>query len=100
MKFSSRQFFDRLLAKRLESAAIPYHHRAAAVFARWNSSFKINVGNRVILYLDREVLLPFEIGKAFGNGPRSESSLKLKAEVIMQPGGGVLLNNKSPTIIR
>ena len=52
-------------------AAIPQHHRAAAILALWNGPFEIAVVERVILDLDRQALVGGIEGGALASPPRT-----------------------------
>ncbi len=88
-----QRFFGRRIAFRSPKAAIPQHHRAAAILALGNRALEIAIVERVILHLDGETLVVgIERGTA-RHRPGFEHAVEFQAEIVMQAGGGVLLDH-------
>ena len=75
--------------------AIPQHHRAAAIFALWDSAFKGAVIQRVILGAHGEALVVRVEAGALGNRPAFQDPVHLQAEVPVQARSVVLLDDEA-----
>ena len=84
------------VGRRIRSA-VPYHDRAAAVIARRNGPFEIDVRDGMILHLHGEAFLTFFKRDAFGNGPGFQDPFHLQPKIVMQTGGGVFLDDEAAT---
>ena len=83
------------VAIRLPEAAIPQHHRAAAILAFGNGPFKIAVIERMVFHLHRQPLVGgIERGPPC-HRPGTEGAVQLQPEIIMQPRGGMFLDHKA-----
>jgi hypothetical protein len=80
---------------RLPIAAVPEHHRAAAVLALGDGAFEIAVVERVVLDLDRQPAVVRVHGQAPGHRPGLEGPVELQTEVEVQAGGVVLLDDEA-----
>ena len=94
--------FELALAQRLggiavrgPEAAVPQHHRAAAILALGDGAFEVAVVERVVLGLDGKALVLGVEREALGDGPGLEDAIELEAQVIVQARGGVLLDDKA-----
>ena len=76
-------------------AAVPQHHRAAAIFALGDGAFEVAVVERVVLHLDREALVLRVERDALGHRPGLEDAVELKAQVIVQARRGMLLDDEA-----
>src|SRR5258705_9337509 len=92
MELSRVEFLLPVGAGRLEGSVIPNHDRAAAVLALGDCAFEMDVRDGVVFNLHRQPLFAFEEGNSFGHGPGFQRAADFEPEVIMQPGGGMLLN--------
>ena len=70
MELAFAQRFHRLLAVDIIVAAVPNHHRPAAVLPLWDYPLERGVLDRMILHLDGEVFFALHPGQTFRNGPR------------------------------
>src|SRR5262249_38065093 len=76
-------------------AAVPDHHRAAAILALRNGALELVVFDRMILGLNGKTLLAGNEAWAAGDRPTLHHPIKLEPEIIMQAPRRVLLNDKS-----
>src|SRR5690606_12025358 len=84
-----------LALDRLPGTAVPQHYRAAAVFAFGNDPLEVGIGHGVVLCADREAL-DFRIGgRAFGHRPRLQDAIGLEAQIPVQAGRVVLLDDEA-----
>src|SRR6185437_6679251 len=77
---------------RLPGAAIPQHHRAAAILPLRNDAFELAVFERVILDMHREAFYLGVEARPLGDRPTLEHAVELEAEIVMEPGRVVLLD--------
>ena len=82
------------IAFRLPGPAIPQQNGAAAVLAFGDGAFEIAVIERMILDMDREALLAFDEARPLRHRPAFEDAVELKAEIVVQAGGVVLLDDE------
>ena len=76
-------------------AAVPQHDRAAAVLALGDRAFEVAVVERVVLDLDRQPLVGGVERRALGHRPGLEHAVVLEAEIVVQAGGGMLLDDEA-----
>jgi hypothetical protein len=74
--------------------AVPDHDGAAAVLALRDGAFEFVVLDGVVLDVDGKPLLPRHQARAAGDRPALHHAVELQPEVVVQPAGGVLLNDK------
>ena len=72
--------------------AVPQEHRAASVLALGNRALETAVLERMVLDLDRQALFRRVEARTLGHGPAPQNAFHLEAEVVVQPGGRVLLD--------
>ena len=85
---------------RLPRPVVPEQDGAAAVLALRDDPLEVAVFDRVVFGHHREALvLGIEAG-ALGHRPALEDAFHLQAEVVMEPGGGVLLDDEGPAFAR
>jgi hypothetical protein len=97
IEMSFRQPLVRI-SERLPGPAIPNHHCAAAVLSLWNRAFEFVVFDRMIFDLHRQPLFARHQAWPARNRPALHHAIELKAKVIMQPRGRVLLNDESMSL--
>ena len=73
---------------------IPEHDGAAAVLACGDDSLEAAVFHGVIFDLDGEAFVGGDVAGAFGDGPAFEDAVPAEAEVVVEVGGGVLLDDE------
>ena len=76
--------------------AVPHDHLAGAIVALGDDAFEIAVLDRMILDHHGK---PFVRGierRSLGYCPRTEDTLHLETEIVMEPGGRMLLHDKHP----
>src|SRR3546814_10582581 len=86
-----------VIAEGAPRAAIPEHHRAAAILALRDDAFEIAIAERVVLGMDREAPVRRVQARALGHGPALQHAVELEAEVVVQPACGVLLDDEAVT---
>ena len=89
------RLFRRLAALRLPVAPIPEHDRAATILALRDRAFEITIVERVVLDLDREPLVARIERRPLGYRPGFEHAVEFEAEIVMEPGGIVLLDDET-----
>src|SRR5262249_42906942 len=87
-------FAQRLVdvAVRLPGAAIPHHHRAAAILALRNGALEGAVLDRMVLDVDREPLVGGIEARPLRNGPAQQRTVMLEPEIEMRRPRRVLLD--------
>src|SRR5262249_10279377 len=75
-------------------AAVPDDYAARAVVAGWDHSLEVAVLERVIFDSDRESLVVLIVARTAGDGPRSEHTVHLEAEIVMKLSGRVLVHDE------
>jgi hypothetical protein len=75
-------------------AAIPDDYAAGAIVAGRNDSLKIGVFDGVVLHMNRKALLLRPNGRALGHGPALEDPIHLKAQVVVEISGRVLVDDE------
>src|SRR5881628_3398289 len=83
---------------RYPAPLIPQHHRAAAIFALGDRAFEAAVIKRVILGPHRQALLVGIEAGAIWHRPAFQHAFELQAEVPVEPGGVVLLDDEAIAI--
>src|SRR5262249_11000334 len=76
-------------------APVPEHDGAPAVFALGDGTFEVSIRERMILDLDGKPLVCGIARGTLGHGPRLEDAVVLEAQVIVQPRGGMLLDDET-----
>jgi hypothetical protein len=76
-------------------APIPQHYGAAAIFPLGDRAFEVAVVERMVLHLDRQSLVARIKRGSLGHSPGLEDTVVLEPEVIVQAGGGMLLDDKA-----
>ncbi len=84
----------------LPVAAVPQHHRAAAVLALRDRPFEVAVVERVVLHLDGEPAVMRVHRRAPGHRPGLEGPVELQAEVVVKARGVVLLDHEAAPVGR
>ena len=87
-----------LALDRLPGAAVPQHHRAAAIFVCGDCALEGRVVHRVILGPHREPLCIGIGRRALGNRPAFQHTVVLQPQVPVQPGRVVLLDHEDPVL--
>src|SRR6266702_886343 len=82
------------------SAAVPQHHRAAAILAFWNRAFEIAIVERMVLDLDRQPLVAWIERRPLRHRPGLEDAVEFEPEIVMQTGRIMLLDDKAPLLRR
>src|SRR6266700_312856 len=80
---------------RVPQAPIPYHDGAAAILPLRDRAFKVTIVEWMILDLDGQAAIARAKGGPLRNGPGFENAIHLQPQIVMEPGGGVLLNNEA-----
>ncbi len=89
----------RALARdRRPSAAVPQHHRAAAIFARRDRALEIGIGQRMVLGADREALLVGVDARPARHRPALEHAVDFETEIPMEARGVVLLDDEAVAV--
>ena len=65
------------------AAAVPDHHRAAAVFALRDGAFERVVFDRMILDMDSETFLAGIEARAAGDGPAFHHAIELEPQIVV-----------------
>src|ERR1700730_7933740 len=81
------------IAHRMPMAAIPDHDGPAAVLALGNRALERVVFDRVILDVDCQALVARNQARPAGHGPALHHAVKLESKVVVQPTGGMLLDD-------
>src|SRR5262249_18200226 len=81
------------VAFRIPAAAVPDHHRAAAILALRDRALEGVVFDRVILDVNREPLLAWHEARAAGYRPALHDAAELEPQVVVQAARGVLLDD-------
>ena len=92
------EILGRLALDRRPRAAVPQHHRAAAVFAGGDGAFEGGVAERVVLGADGEALLVGVEAGAAGDGPAFQNAVDFEAEIPVETGGVVLLDHEAVAV--
>ena len=80
---------------RLVGPAVPDLHHAGAVLARRDLAREVDVLDRVVLGVDRQVVA-LRVGRdALRDGPRDEHAVALEPQVPVQPAGVVLVHDEA-----
>ena len=77
------------------SAAVPHHDRAAAILALRNGALEGVVFDRMIFDLDGKALLARHQTGTTRHRPAFHDAIEFEAQVVMQPCGRMLLDDKS-----
>ncbi len=80
---------------RRPSPAIPDDHGAAAIFALGDGAFEAAIVQRMVLDMDRQALLARNQARPLGHGPALEHPIHLQPQIVMQPAGGVFLDDEA-----
>ena len=85
---------------RLPGSDVPHLHRAGAIVAVRDRALERSVIQRMILDLDRQPLDRRVARRRLGHGPGFQHSVRLDAEIIMQPGRRMTLDQIAQTAFR
>src|SRR5262249_53893817 len=83
------------VADRLPGAAVPDHHRAAAIFTFGDDALELAVFERMVLGHPREALLRRVKARTSGDGPALQHAVMLKPEIKMGAPCRVLLDHEA-----
>jgi len=81
------------IALRIPAPAVPDQHGAAAILALRDGAFELVVFDRVVLDADSEPLLAGNQARASRHRPALHHPLELEPQIVVQPAGGVLLDD-------
>ena len=95
VEFPFFEIFGGGVGEGFERAAVPDHDGAAAVLALGDGAFEIDVGDGMILDVDGEAAVAFFVGHALRHGPGFEGAADFEAEVVVEAGGGVFLDDET-----
>ena len=95
MQFAAFQGPARIFAQHFIGPVVPDHHRAGAVIAFRNGSFKIRIVQRMVFHLHSKAAVSTLHGQAFRHCPGLEHAFHLQPEIIMQPRGVVFLDDET-----
>ncbi len=84
------------VAYRLPGAFVPDDDLAGAVLALRNLAFELVVGDGVVFHLDGHALDGRIVAGPFGHRPAFHGAVQLQPEIVVQPGGPVLLDHEGP----
>jgi hypothetical protein len=73
---------------------VPDRHLAGPVLSLGDNAFKSRIAQRMILDTDGQAFLRRVQRWLFRNGPALEDAVRFQAEVVMEPGGMMLLNDE------
>jgi hypothetical protein len=82
----------------LPEAAIPELDGAAAIFSLGDRSFEVSVSEGVIFHLDRKALVVRIERRPLRHCPGFEDAVELEPQIVVQPGGVVLLNDEAQAV--
>ena len=82
------------VADRFPRAAIPDDDVAGAVLLRRDRAFERTVRDRMVLDMDRHALFGGVVARSLRHRPRPQHAVELEPEVVVQPGGRVLLDHE------
>ncbi len=74
---------------------VPHHHGSRAVVTLGNGAFEIEVGDGMIFDLHGEALVGGIERRTFRNSPRLQHAVHFQAEIVMQAGCAVLLDDEA-----
>ncbi|MHC2386025.1 hypothetical protein ACVIHB_000841 [Bradyrhizobium liaoningense] len=83
---------------RFPRAAVPQHHRAAAILPFRNRAFEIAIVERMVFHLDRQPLVVRIEGGSFRHRPGLEHAVEFEPEIVVQAAGVVLLDHEAPLL--
>src|SRR5271167_3187658 len=75
-------------------ATVPHDYLAGAIVALGNDALEISVLDRMVLDHHGEPLVGGIERRSLRHRPRAQHALHLETEVVMEPGGRVLLHDK------
>src|SRR5260221_128345 len=88
----------RPVAFRLPVAPGPEHDRAAAIPAFWERAFEVTIVQRVVFHLHGQTLVLGIERRSLGHSTGLEDAVEFEAQVIMEPRGVMLLDDKAPAV--
>ncbi len=88
------------IGHRLPGSLIPHHHGAAAVLAFGDGSLEAAVFDGVVFDLNGEALVGDDVAGAFRDSPTLENAAPAEAKVVVEAGGGVLLDYEGKACAR
>lgn len=74
--------------------AIPDQHGAGAIFGLGDHVIEVGIGQGMILGGNCQVLALRIGGGALGHGPGLQNAINVEADIVVQGGGGVLLDDE------
>src|SRR5262245_18193174 len=74
---------------------VPYHDGAADILSLRDRAFKVPVVERMILNFNRQPPIARGERRPLRHGPGLEDAIGLQPQIIVEPGGSVLLNHKA-----
>ena len=83
------------VAFRRPGAAVPQHHRAAAILALGNGALEVAVIEGMVFHFHRQPLFGRVQRRPARHRPGTKGTVQLQPEVVMQPGRGMLLDDKA-----
>src|SRR5215467_11497256 len=86
------------IAFRMPAAAVPNQHGSAAILALRDGPFERVVLDRMIFHLNRQALLARNEARTAGHRPALHHAVELEPHVVMQPAGGMLLDDELITL--
>src|ERR1700722_15417799 len=81
------------IALRIPAAAIPDHDGTAAILTLRDRAFERIVLDRMVLDMDRQALFAGDQARPAGHRPALHHPIELEPKIIVQPAGGVLLDD-------
>src|SRR5689334_6540962 len=85
------------IANRRPPASVPDDHATGAVLALGDASLELAVVERVVLDVDRQPLVVRRQAGTPGHRPAFEDTVELQSQVVVQPPGGMLMDDEQIT---
>ena len=79
--------------------AVPDDHGSSAIVAFGNHAFEVAVFKRMVLDHHGQMLVGRVERGAFGHGPGPQHSFHFQPQIVMQPGGVVLLDHENAAVL-
>src|SRR5690606_24626594 len=79
----------------LPDAMVPDNHITPAVLPLGDTALEAAIAQRVILDMHRQALVGRVQARSLGHGPADQGPVQLQAEVVVQPPGGVFLDDET-----
>src|SRR3546814_19546957 len=97
MEVAALDVLRALAFDRCPGAAVPQHHRAAAIFAPGDHPLEIGIGHRMIFGAHREPLVVWVLARPLGDRPAFENATRLEPELVLEARRVVLLDDDTIT---